>query len=157
MPGVPPIPEGFHSVTPYLIIRGAAAAIDFYGRAFGATERYRMPMPDGRIGHAEVQIGTSILMLADEAPDQGFKSPQTLGGSPVGLTLYVPDVDAAYRQAIAAGGTSHQEPADQFYGDRTARVLDPFGYEWYLMTHIEDVSHEEMQRRMAAMDEGHPA
>jgi PhnB protein len=145
-----PIPDGFHSVTPYLTVRGAAAAIDFYRRAFGAEERFRMPGPDGRtIGHAEVVIGNSIVMLADESPQFGNKSPQALQGTPVSLLLYVEDVDAAFRRATDAGATVRQPVEDKFYGERAGCVSDPFGHQWTLMTHVEDVSAEDMSRRMA--------
>jgi len=147
---VKPIPDGYHSVTAYLIVRGAAQAIDFYQRAFGASEVLRMTMPDGGIGHAEIQIGDTRVMLADEAPQRNIKSPQTLGGSGVHLMIYLPDVDAAVKQALAAGATELRPIQDQFYGDRSATIDDPFGHQWTLATHIEDVSGEEMQVRMAA-------
>ena len=145
MPIVKPIPDGYHSVQPYLIIKNAAAAIDFYKRAFGAKERLRMEK-DGRVGHAEIEIGDSCVMLADEHPEIGAHSPEHYGGSPVSLMVYVTDCDAVYKQALAAGAKSDREPADQFYGDRMAGVLDPFGYKWYLGTHIKDVSPEEMEQ-----------
>jgi PhnB protein len=145
MPKVKPIPDGYHSVQPYLIIKNAAAAIDFYKRAFGAKERLRMEK-DGRVGHAEIEIGDSCVMLADEHPEIGAHSPEHYGGSPVSLMVYVTDCDAVYKQALAAGAKSDREPADQFYGDRMAGVLDPFGYKWYLGTHIKDVSPKEMEQ-----------
>lgn len=146
---VKPIPDGFHSVTPYLAIKGAAAAIEFYKQAFGAQERCRLPSPDGKgIGHAEILIGDSIVMLSDEFPEYGKLSPQTIKGSPVTLTLYVEDVDAVYQQAVAAGATAVQPVADKFYGDRSGCLKDPFGYDWMVMTHKEDVSSEEMDRRL---------
>ena len=145
MPIVKPIPDGYHSVQPYLIIKNAAAAIDFYKKAFGAKERLRMEK-DGRVGHAEIEIGDSCVMLADEHPEIGAHSPEHYGGSPVSLMVYVTDCDAVYKQALAAGAKSDREPADQFYGDRMAGVLDPFGYKWYLGTHIKDVSPEEMEQ-----------
>ena len=145
MPAVKPIPDGYHSVQPYLIVSNGAAALDFYARAFGGKERFRMEK-EGRIGHAEVEIGDSCVMLADEHPEIGAQSPERFGGSPVSLVLYVPDCDAVYKQAVSAGAKSEREPADQFYGDRMATVLDPFGYRWHIATHIKDVSPEEMQQ-----------
>jgi PhnB protein len=144
---VKPIPEGYHTVTPYLIIRGAAKAIDFYKKAFGATELFRMAQPDGRIGHAELKIGDSPIMLADEHPQMGAKSPEAFGGSPVSILLYVEDVDKVFNQAVAAGAKVERPVQNQFYGDRSGGVKDPFGHSWYLSTHIEDVSHAEMERR----------
>ena len=147
---VKPIPEGYHTVTPYLIVKGAAKALDFYKAAFGATELVRMPGPDGRICHAEIKIGDSHIMLAEECPEMGAKDPQTLGGSPIGICLYVEDVDTRYAQAIAAGGTVKRAVQNQFYGDRSGCLIDPFGHNWTIGTHIEDVAPEEMSRRMAA-------
>jgi PhnB protein len=148
---VKPIPDGFHTLTAYLSVRGAAQAIDFYKRAFGATERFRMPGPDGKkIGHAEIVIGDSIVMLADEFPEYGNCSPQTLNGTPVCFGLYVKDADAAYKQALDAGATVLKPIADQFYGDRAGTVQDPFGHKWTLMTHKEDLTPEELQTRLAA-------
>ena len=144
---VKPIPEGYHSITPYLIIRGAAKALDFYKQAFGAIELFRMDSPDGRIGHAEIKIGDSPIMLADEHPEMGARSPESWGGSPVSLMLYVEDVDRVFAQAVEAGATVERPLADQFYGDRTGGLKDPFGHNWYVATHIEDVSPEEMARR----------
>jgi PhnB protein len=143
-----PIPEGYHSVTPYLIIKGATEAIDFYKKAFGATELFRMPAPGGKIGHAEIKIGDSPIMLADESPEMGYKSPQTLGGSPISIMIYVSDVDTVFKQAIAAGGKEQRPVKDQFYGDRSGTLEDPFGHVWHVATHKEDVSPEEMERRM---------
>jgi PhnB protein len=148
---VKPIPEGYHSVTPYLIIQGAAAAIDFYKKAFDAVEEVRMPGPDGKIGHAELKIGNSHVMLADESPQACHVGPKSLGGTPVSLCLYVPDVDAVFDRAVAAGAEVQRPVADMFYGDRTGSVIDPFGHQWHIMTHKEDVSPEEMKKRMAAM------
>ncbi len=148
---VRPIPEGYSSVTPYLIVRGAARAIDFYKQAFGATELMRFPMPDGRVGHAEIKIGNAPVMLADEFPEMGVRSPESIGGSATGLLLYVEDVDAQFQQAVAAGATVERPVKDQFYGDRSGTVIDPFGHKWTLATHKEDVSLEEMRRRMAAL------
>ena len=145
-----PIPDGYHSVTPYLIINGATAALDYYTRAFGAVELFRMPAPEGKIGHAEIKIGDSPIMLADEAPEMGYKSPQTLGGSPVSIMIYVEDVDTVFSRAIAAGGKEQRPVKDQFYGDRSGTLEDPFGHIWHVATHTEDVSPEEMERRAKA-------
>src|SRR5437764_6975177 len=146
-----PIPEGYQSVTPYLIVGGAAKALEFYKRAFGAKERMRLPMPEGRIGHAEIEIGGSVIMLADEFPQMGAKSPQTIGGTPVGICLYVTDVDAVFKQAIAAGGKQEKPLQNQIDGDRSGTLIDPFGHKWTVATHIKDVPPEELSRRMAAM------
>ena len=145
-----PIPEGYHSVTPHLIIRGAAAAIEFYKEAFGATELFRFPAPDGKIGHAEIKIGDSPIMLADEYPDMGYKGPQTLGGSPVSIMIYVDDVDTVFDRAVAAGAKTREAVSDKFYGDRMGTLEDPFGHRWHVSTHKEDVSVEEMERRAKA-------
>jgi PhnB protein len=142
---VAPIPPGYASVTPYLIVRGAANAIDFYKRAFGAVELFRFDGPDGTLGHAEIRIGNSPIMLADGMSD--YPDPLTLGGTGVSFMLYVPDVDAAFERAIAAGATVKRPVADQFYGDRTGTLADPFGHVWSIGTHVEDVSPEEMDRR----------
>jgi PhnB protein len=147
---VKPIPDGYHSVTPYLIVNGGAAAIEFYKKAFGAKEQFRMPGPDGKIGHAEIRIGDSMVMLADESQEVGAKAPKSVGGTPVSIVLYVEDVDRVFAQAVAAGAKVERPLADQFYGDRTGGVLDPFGHRWHIATHKEDVSEEEMKRRMAA-------
>ena len=144
-PQVKPIPDGYHAVQPYLILGNAAAAIDFYTKAFGAKERFRMEH-EGRISHAEIEIGDSCIMMADEHPAIGAYSPKHYGGSPVSLMIYVTDCDAVYKQALAAGAASNREPADQFYGDRMAGIDDPFGYKWYLATHVKDVSVEEMKQ-----------
>ncbi|MGH9401439.1 MAG: VOC family protein [Terriglobia bacterium] len=151
---VKPIPEGYHTATPYLIVSGGANAIEFYKKAFGAKELLRMAQPDGRIGHAEIKIGDSVIMLADEHPEIGARSPQTLGGSPVSIHLYVEDVDAVFNQAIAAGAKVQRRLQDEFYGDRTGGVLDPFGHVWYIATHIEDIAPEELQKRAAAAAAG---
>lgn len=143
---VKPIPDGYHSVQPYLMIDGAAAAIEFYKEAFGATERLCMKQPDGRVGHAEIEIGDSCVMMADENEQLQAFSPTHYGGSSVSLLIYSEDCDALYRRAIAAGAKSEREPADQFYGDRMAGVLDPFGYKWFIATHIKDVSKEELEK-----------
>lgn len=145
MAKVKPIPDGYRSIQPYLHVRGASDAIEFYKKAFGAKERMRMPEPSGRIGHAEIEIGDSCIMLADEYPEKQIYSPKHLGGSAVSIMLYVQDCDATYKQALAAGAKSLREPADQFYGDRMAGVEDPFGFQWWIGTHIKDVSPEEMQ------------
>ncbi len=147
---VKPIPEGYHTATPYLIIKDAARAIEFYKKAFGATELMRMAQPDGRIGHAEIRIGDSPIMLADEFPEMGHRSPQSLGGSPVSILLYVEDVDALFNQAVSAGAKVQKPVQDQFYGDRIGGVTDPFGHVWYIATHKEEVSPEEMRKRGAA-------
>jgi len=148
---VKPIPDGYHTATPYLIVKGAAQALDFYKRAFGADERVRIPAPEGKVMHAEIQIGDSMIMLADEFPQMGAVSPQTLSGTPVGICLYVENVDALFKQAIAAGAKEERPLKNQFYGDRSGTLIDPFGHKWTIATHVEDVSGEEMQRRMAAM------
>lgn len=144
-------PDGYHSVTAYLIVRGAVAALDFYRRAFGAKEVMRLTMPDGSLGHAEIQFGDTRMMLADESPQRNVKSPASLGGSSVHLMVYVDDSDAAMKQALAAGAAEVRPIANQFYGDRSGTVRDPFGHQWTLSTHVEDVSDEEMQRRVDAM------
>lgn len=151
---VNPIPEGYHSVTPYIVVNGGARAIEFYKQAFGATELFRMDGPDGKVNHAEIKIGDSYVMLADEHPEIGARSPQALGGSPVSLMLYVEDVDAVVGRAVKAGGTLKRPVADQFYGDRTGSVEDPFGHFWYIATHVEDVSPEELEKRAAAAHPG---
>lgn len=145
------IPDGYHAATPYLIIEGAAAALDFYKKVFGATEIMRMPQPNGRIGHAEMRIGDSVLMLADEFPEMGYRSPKALGGSPVSLMIYVEDVDAVVASAAAAGAKITLPVEDKFYGDRNGTLEDPFGHIWTVSTHKEDVTPEEMKKRMAAM------
>jgi PhnB protein len=150
-------PEGYHSVTPYLIIGGAADAIEFYKRAFGAIELFRFPSPDGKVGHAEIKIGDSPIMLADEYLDMGYKGPQTLGGSPVSIMIYVEDVDTIFNQAVAAGATIKEALQDKFYGDRMGTVIDPFGHRWHLATHKEDVSLEEMEQRAKAAGHGEAA
>lgn len=151
---VPPIPPGYHSVTPYLIVKGAARALEFYQQAFGATEVMRLDGPGGSIGHAEIRIGDSHVMLADEHPQMDALGPETIGGSPVGLCVYTEDVDAMFQQALDAGATEVRPVQDQFYGDRSGTVRDPFGHKWTIATHIEDVSPEELKRRMAEMTQG---
>jgi PhnB protein len=145
------IPEGYYSLTPYLVCKGAAKAIDFYAKAFGAEETVRMPGPGGAIMHAEVRIGNSMLMLSDENPDQGALSPDTIGGTATSIMFYADDVDAVFNGAVAAGATAVVPPTDMFWGDRMAQVTDPFGHKWAIATHKEDVSPEEMEKRMAAM------
>lgn len=144
------VPEGYHSVTPYLIVNRGAEAIDFYTNVFGARERMRLPGENGKVGHSELEIGDSVIMLADESPAAGARSPQMVGGSPVGLAVYIPDVDGVVAQAVAAGATLRSPVEDKFYGDRSGTIEDPFGHVWYVMTHIEDVSPDEMERRMKA-------
>ena len=146
-----PIPQGYHSITPYLILKGAAQGIEFYKKAFGATECMRMPGPDGKIGHAELKFGDSVVMMADESPQMNAKSPQSYGGTPISIMLYVNDVDAVVKQAVAAGGQLTRPVEDKFYGDRMGTVTDPFGHIWHVATHVEDVSPEEMRKRAAAM------
>lgn len=146
---VNPIPEGYHTVTPYLVVNGASRALDFYKDAFGASELMRMDSPDGKVMHAEFRIGDSILMIADAFPDLGFVSPEGLTGTPVGMMIYVDDVDTVAAAALAAGATEIRAIENQFYGDRSVTYKDPFGHLWTISTHIEDVSPEEMDRRMA--------
>lgn len=144
------IPDGYRSVTPYLIVKGAAAAIEFYKHVFAATEMLRVADAHGGIGHAEIKVGDSVVMLADEHPQMGYLSPSSLGGSSVSILLYLEDVDAVFARAIKAGATAQRDVADQFYGDRTGTLRDPFGHVWTVATHVEDVAPEEMQRRAAA-------
>jgi len=151
MPAAPsPVPEGYHAVTPYLIARNASAAIEFYKKAFGAEEVYRLAMPDGRVGHAELRIGGSVVMLADEFPEMGAKSPAALGGTPVSLLLYVADSDAVAARAVAAGAKVKRPVVDQFYGDRSGTFEDPFGHVWTIATRKENLTPEEIGRRAAA-------
>jgi PhnB protein len=147
---VKPIPEGYHSVAPYLTVDDAAAAIEFYKDAFGANERTRMDAPDGKIGHAEIEIGDAIVMLSDAFPQFATRSPKELGGTSVGVFMYVEDVDAVVKQAVAAGATVTREVEDQFWGDRYGSVQDPFGHVWSIATHVEDVPPEEMAERVKA-------
>ena len=147
---VKPIPDGYQAVTPYLIVSGAARALDFYKQVFGATELMRLAGPNG-VAHAEMRIGDSVVMLADESPDMGYKGPVALGGSPVSLMLYVADVDATFQRAVAAGAVQQRPVQDQFYGDRSGTLEDPFGHVWTVATHIEDVAPDEIDRRLAAM------
>ena len=148
---VSPIPPGYHSLTPYLIVDGADRALSWYSLAFGARELMRLKAPEGRVGHAEMEIGDSRFMLADEAPAHDARAPGAFGGSPVGLHLYVPDVDATIARAVAIGAEVKSQPQDKFYGDRMGTVIDPFGHIWHVATHIEDVPEEEIERRVAAM------
>jgi PhnB protein len=154
MATVKPIPDGYPQVIPYLSVDGASAAIEFYARVFGARERVRMPGPDGKVGHAELEIGTSVIMLADVFPEMGSQSPISIGGTPVTVMVYVDDVDAVFNQAISAGATVDRPVENQFYGDRGGQFVDPFGHRWFVATHVEDVSAEEMERRSAAVLSG---
>jgi PhnB protein len=146
MPGHP-VPEGYHTLTPYLAVEDATAAIDFYQRAFGAKERVRMPGPDGMIAHAELEIGDSKVMLADPFPQSSTRPPKELGGTSVGIFVYVENVDEVFQKAVDAGATATMEPDDQFWGDRFGSVTDPFGHSWQISTHVEDVPPEEMEKR----------
>lgn len=151
---VKPIPEGSSVVSPYLSVINAPAMIDFYKKAFGASETMRLQMPDGRVGHAELTIGGALIMLADEFPERGFLSPKSIGSnarSPVAIHLYVEDVNAVYQRALSSGATSAKEPTDEFFGDRNAHVVDPSGHVWFLSSRIEEVSPAEMQRRLDEM------
>ena len=148
---VKPIPDGYHAVTPYLYIKGATKALQFYEKVFGAKVRMKMDGPDGTVGHAEIQIGDSAIMLADECPQMQARSPQTIGGSAVGIHLYVEDVDKTFNQAIAAGAKVMTPVEDKFYGDRIGGLTDPFGHIWYVSTHKEDLTPEEIGKRAEAM------
>jgi PhnB protein len=145
------IPEGYYSLTPYLVCKGAAKAIDFYAKAFGAHETVRMPGPHGQVMHAEMKIGNSMLMLSDENPERGAVSPQSIGGTATSIMFYCDDVDAVFTRAVSLGATSEMAPADQFWGDRMGNLVDPFGHKWAIATHTEDVSPEEMRKRMLAI------
>ncbi len=151
MSNVKPIPDGSGAPTPYLTVNNCAAAIDFYKQVFGATELMRMQEPGGRIGHAELKIGTGMIMISDEYPEMGVRSPQTVGGSPVAIHVYVEDVDAVFASALAAGAQVLRPLEDQFYGDRAGKFADPFGHLWFCATHKEDVAPEEIERRAKAM------
>ena len=151
---VKPIPEGFHTIIPYLLVRNAAAAMDYYKKAFSAVEVSRFQQADGRIGHADMTIGDSHFMLADEYPEMGYVGPQSLGGTSFGMALYVENVDEMFQNAIDAGGKVERAVVDQFYGDRTGTLIDPFGHKWTISTHVEDVSEEEMVRRAKAQGHG---
>ena len=146
----PAIPEGYRTATPYLIVQGAADAIEFYKRAFGATEMLRMADPQGRVGHAEIRIGDSVIMLADEHPGMGYRAPRSLGGSSVSILLYLEEVDAVFERATRAGAKVLRPVANQFYGDRSGTLEDPFGHIWTIATHVEDVPPEELRRRAEA-------
>jgi PhnB protein len=151
MSSVKAIPDGYHNVTPYLFVRSAARAIDFYKSVFGATEIMRMPGPDGRTMHAELRLGDSVIMLADENPPAGMMSPQTVGGYSVGMHLYIENVDEVIQKAVENGAKILRPVKNQFYGDRSGSVLDPFGHLWSVATHVEDVAPDEMRKRMAAI------
>ena len=153
MANVKPIPDGYHSVTPYMVIKGAAAAIDYYKNAFGATELFRMEH-EGKVGHAEIKIGDSPIMLADEHPEMNAYSPKTVGGTPVSLMIYVEDVDTMFKRAIELGGTEMKPVQDQFYGDRSGTLTDPFGHVWTVATHKEDLTPEEIDARVASAHGG---
>ncbi|MHB9863241.1 VOC family protein [Streptomyces sp. YIM S03343] len=144
---VKPVPEGYPRVTPYICVDGAAAAIDFYVSVLGARERMRMEAPGGKIGHAELELGDSVVMLSDEFPDMGFRGPKSVGGTPVTLYVYVHDADAVFTEALAKGAAELEAVKTQFYGDRTGRFEDPFGHRWNVATHVEDVPPEEMEKR----------
>jgi PhnB protein len=150
MAQVKPIPDGYHNVTPYLIVNGAAKAIDFYTKVFGATEKMRMPSPGGKVGHAELTLGDAMIMVADEHPEMGARAPHAYGGSAVSLMVYVPDVDATVQAAVAAGAKVVRKVENQFYGDRMGTLEDPFGHQWHVATHVEDVPPAEMAKRAAA-------
>jgi PhnB protein len=150
MAGAKPIPDGYPRVTPYLCVDGAAAAIDFYTKVLGAAEKVRMAAPGGKIGHAELALGDSIVMLADEHPDVGFLGPKSVGGTPVTISVYVENVDEVFERAVAEGASAERPIEDQFYGDRTGQFQDPFGHRWHVATHVEDVPAAEMEKRAAA-------
>lgn len=150
---VKPIPDGYHSITPYLIIKGAATAIEFYQKAFGATELMRIPGPKGTVGHAEIKIGNSPVMMADECPEMEFRGPATLGGSPVGIMIYTENCDEMFERAVSLGSKVRKPLQDQFYGDRSGTIEDPFGHVWTIATHTEDLTPEEIQKRMASMSD----
>ena len=152
--GVKAIPDGYYSLTPYLVISGAAEAIEFYKEAFGAVEQIRMPGPDGRVMHAELKIGNSVLMLSDESPDRGYLSPKTIGGSGSSIMFYTDDVDATFKQANDAGATTEMPPTDMPWGDRMGNLRDPFGHSWAIATHKEDLSPAEIEKRMQAAPQG---
>jgi PhnB protein len=151
MTNVNPIPEGYPQVMPYLTVDGASAAIDFYTTVFGAKERLRMPAPEGKVGHAELEIGDSVVMLADAFADMGNQTPAALGGTPVTVMVYVADVDAVFDRALKAGATEERKVENQFYGDRAGQFVDPFGHKWFVATHVEDVTPDEVAKRAAAM------
>jgi PhnB protein len=153
-PSVKPIPDGYPQVSPSLIVDGAAKALDFYTQVLGATERMRMGGPDGKVGHAEIQFGDSVVMLADEYPEMGYVGPKTIGGSPVTIAVYVEDVDKTFGAALRAGAKELRPVEDQFYGDRSGQFEDPWGHRWSVATHVEDVPPDEIAKRAAAMAEG---
>jgi PhnB protein len=148
------IPDGYPQVIPYLSVDGASDAIEFYRQVFDAKERMRMPAPDGKVGHAELEIGDSVVMLADVFPEMGGQSPASIGGTPVSMMVYVDDVDAVFDRAISAGATSERPVENQFYGDRAGQFVDPFGHKWFVATHVEDVPPDEMAKRAAAAMSG---
>jgi PhnB protein len=150
MAKVKPIPDGYPQVIPYLTVDGAGEAIDFYGKVFGAKERVRMPAPGGKVGHAELEIGVSVIMLADAFPEMGGPTPDQLGGTPVTVMVYVEDVDATFARALDAGAKAERAVENQFYGDRAGQFVDPFGHKWFVATHVEDVPPDEMAKRAAA-------
>jgi PhnB protein len=154
MANVKPIPEGYPEITPYLAVDGASDAIDFYTTVFGARERMRMQGPGGKVGHAELEIGNSLIMLADEFPDMGNRGPKTIGGTPVTISIYVEDVDDVFDRAVAEGATEIRPVENQFYGDRSGQLEDPFGHRWSVATHVEDVPSDEMEKRAAAAMSG---
>jgi PhnB protein len=157
MANVKPIPDGYPQITPYLAVDGAADAIDFYAEVFGASERMRMPAPDDKIGHAELQLGDSLIMLADEFPDMGHRGPKSIGGTPVTINIYVDDVDDVFQRALKKGAKEIRPVENQFYGDRTGQLEDPFGHRWSIGTHVEDVPPDEMEKRAAEMMSGSTA
>jgi PhnB protein len=154
MADVKPIPDGYPQITPYLCVDGAADAIEFYSEVLGAKERMHMPGPDGKIGHAELELGESLIMLSDEFPDIGVRSPKAVGGTPVMISVYVEDADAVFRAAVAAGATALRPVENQFYGDRSGQFEDPFGHRWSVATHVEDVPPDEMEQRAAEATSG---
>jgi PhnB protein len=149
MANAKPIPEGYPQVTPYLTVDGANRAIEWYGTVFGASERARMGAPDGKVGHAELKLGDSLLMLADEVPEMGMRSPKAVGGTPVTISLYIDDVDGVFERAVQGGAKPLRQVENQFYGDRVGSFEDPFGHRWSVATHVEDVPPDEMERRAA--------
>jgi PhnB protein len=157
MANVKPIPDGYPQISPYLAVDGAADAIDFYTEVFGASERMRMPAPDDKIGHAELQLGDSLIMLADEFPDMGHRGPKSIGGTPVTINIYVDDVDDVFQRALKKGAKEIRPVENQFYGDRTGQLEDPFGHRWSIGTHVEDVPPDEMEKRAAEMMSGSTA
>lgn len=144
-------PEGYHTATPYLVVDGAGRAIEFYKKVFGATELMRLAAPEGKVGHAEIRIGDSVIMLADEHPEMGARGPHAIGGSPVSIMLYVEDADSVVKRAVAEGAALTRPVEDKFYGDRAGAVTDPFGHQWHISTHVEDVSEQEITKRAAAL------